>query len=753
MARKSVNYGSEKLTRENALHCIQKVLSDGKEHSRSEAITAAAKIMGLTDTDLEERFPSGDLVYYEYLHTALYREVAREDPEGNPVYERVDRGVYRLKSSPHTPHQSPTENTPKPTKAQEEKINNDTKDKEWKGFKKVEIENFKKVQKITLEIAPRITLIMGKNNSGKSSVLQAMHFFNTLAIEAQNRIPEHKNSYGKASFQQADLPYVPAIDAVNLRHNEPITLKRTMGITFWQEKGQEDESYNIKVNAGKNGNIVVQSTKEINKIAKEFSRPLTAFVPGISGVSIQERPVYPPQLQKAASHGDSNIYLRNILMHLNSSDPERWDLFNRNFAKVYTGYNFNIDSDPEKDEFIKVSVSHPSPTGKNTYRNIEELGTGALQVAQILAYFFYYRPRLLLLDEPEVHLHPDLQKKLIKRLTKIATDPAETQIIINSHSRHVLDALLRESHENLDQALMIDYPRSGGEHFVTKITDDNALENIEKLGAQDFKKDVSFVVYTEDSNTSLLEKLLEANGFNLEEGQILTYEGIKNFNRIKIFDEFHTKRDHYSKSTPVIIWRDSDLAPREIALNHWQKICSSFQGCLITSWPGSAVEGEFIHAAQKTKIDIEGLLKDDKKLRAHAILGANKSFEILGLEQWPDSILEELVSNRELKHGFLGSTKSKELFKKLKSMLRGQEKKRMISPEPELLEREDLKWLAKQIKERRNREEIHDLWTAKNQESFLECKGFREPQAERSQKLESLLSKEFEALRIKEYVD
>lgn len=40
------------------------------------------------------------------------------------------------------------------------------------------------------------------------------------------------------------------------------------------------------------------------------------------------------------------------------------------------------------------------------------VGTGFLQVAQIFAYLLHFKPKLLLIDEPDSHLHPGTQERL-----------------------------------------------------------------------------------------------------------------------------------------------------------------------------------------------------------------------------------------------------------------------------------------------------------------------------------------------------
>ena len=75
---------------------------------------------------------------------------------------------------------------------------------------------------------------------------------------------------------------------------------------------------------------------------------------------------------------------------------------------------------------------------------LELVGAGALQAIQLIAYATMYDPGLLLLDEPDAHLHPSNQRLLAATLLKIA-EQGSAKIILATHSRHIFDALTRSS--------------------------------------------------------------------------------------------------------------------------------------------------------------------------------------------------------------------------------------------------------------------------------------------------------------------
>ena len=67
--------------------------------------------------------------------------------------------------------------------------------------------------------------------------------------------------------------------------------------------------------------------------------------------------------------------------------------------------------------------------------HIDSLGDGIKQVLMIAAACIYYDDHLVLLEEPEIHLHAGLQRKLMRFLS----EHTSSQYVIATHSAHVLD--------------------------------------------------------------------------------------------------------------------------------------------------------------------------------------------------------------------------------------------------------------------------------------------------------------------------
>lgn len=76
---------------------------------------------------------------------------------------------------------------------------------------------------------------------------------------------------------------------------------------------------------------------------------------------------------------------------------------------------------------------HLSQAGEMLH--IDDLGDGVKQVLMIAAACILYDDHLVLLEEPEIHLHAGLQRKLMRFLA----EKTSSQYIIATHSAHVLD--------------------------------------------------------------------------------------------------------------------------------------------------------------------------------------------------------------------------------------------------------------------------------------------------------------------------
>jgi hypothetical protein len=178
---------------------------------------------------------------------------------------------------------------------------------------------------------------------------------------------------------------------------------------------------------------------------KQRSTFITAYIPGLAGLAERETILAQPSLRRQAASGDAGGVLRNILLGLTlaragetlADADKRLLRLNQLIQEVHPGIILKVAYDERED--FNISALYTDDGLGGGFRPLETAATGVLQVIQIFAYLVSFRPKLLLIDEPDAHLHPDKQERLIEALEKAAPE-FETQIILTTHSPNIAKA-------------------------------------------------------------------------------------------------------------------------------------------------------------------------------------------------------------------------------------------------------------------------------------------------------------------------
>lgn len=413
------------------------------------------------------------------------------------------------------------------------------------------IERFKNIERVNL-IAGDINLIVGGNNAGKSSILQALQFGVSAAQTAhmQGGIWKQQDRLS-TSIGQSDLVYAPIKDVLSLARNGQLKEKEGEAIRITYKDGVNE--CRVTVKKGRNKNISIEIVgRTLGERLQSVSTPFSALVTGLAGIPSEERFEANIVVRKAAAKGNSNSVFRNILLQLHRM-TEKWEVFQSQVQALFPGYTIQVSYDPDKDDVINCNIERDA-----ILYPIDSCGTGVLQAIQIFAYVNLFSPNLLLLDEPDSHLHPNNQKLLASVLTDVAS--RGTKIVVCSHSKHIISALA-------DSAKFIWVRNGKQEDYVDKY-EIQALIEIGALNAGERLGNPSYVFLTEDSNCELLKVLIQANGFNLDCCEVVSYAGCTQIGTAVALIS------HFRKTIPdavYIIHRDRDFLPQEKLTNYSEK--------------------------------------------------------------------------------------------------------------------------------------------------------------------------------------
>ncbi|ARS52393.1 hypothetical protein B9G99_05440 [Kushneria konosiri] len=242
----------------------------------------------------------------------------------------------------------------------------------------------------------------------------------------------------------------------------------------------------------------------------------SVLVPGLSGLARSEELKTQGALRHLAMHGDSNLYLRSILYHV-FDVAEKRRRFYAFLNSCYPGMEVEVAYDIDVDHFIEVYVSN-----KGNSIPIDLAATGVLQVIQIFAYACFFMPKVLVLDEPDAHLHADSQNKLFLALSELSKE-GSTQIILATHSPHLMNLI--ENHDNcslvwLDSGSRIE---NSSDKLTPLLTEIGALG----FGKSLFEKTTKIILLTEDKDQFFIREYLESSGFK-DNVAFLSYNGCEN---------------------------------------------------------------------------------------------------------------------------------------------------------------------------------------------------------------------------------
>ncbi|MFE6074841.1 AAA family ATPase [Paenibacillus sp. NPDC057886] len=483
-------------------------------------------------------------------------------------------------------------------------------------IKNIAVERFKHLDSINIELG-RMNVFVGSNNAGKSSILQAVQFAisaaQTTTLEPNTRwIGESLNT----SVAPNQLVYTPLRDVHALAPGGILREPRGEGISVTFVENVSEAETRILVGKGRNKNLTVRiSGQSLGERLQNINEPYSMFVPGLAGIPAVEEYKTPGIVRKAAARGDANIVFRNILWLLKQND-ESWEKFTADLKSVFPNLELNVTFVPDRDEHINA-------TAKFNYYElpIDSAGTGVLQAIQILSYVNLYKPKMLILDEPDSHLHPNNQRKLATVLRQL-TEERELQILLSTHSRHLIDELMESSKmhwiQNGKVIIENDYD------IVRVLTDIGALDKGERL----LRSSIKYVFLTEDSELDGVRALLVASGYNLDEVDIWSYEGCAKVDTAHVLNAFIRK---HAPSTKVILHRDRDYLNEDEISSYKEKIENVGMDCFITD--GTDVESHFLNSDH-----INCVYPVITKEQANAILDdATKEVESKTLEKFINS--------------------------------------------------------------------------------------------------------------------
>lgn len=314
----------------------------------------------------------------------------------------------------------------------------------WNALEAITVRGFKAVKEATIPL-DSVTILVGPNGCGKSSVLQAIHW---AARAASYVLP--KNTKEMIAFERLD--YIPSSEPLTTLHKGELrsdSSSNPVEVAFvHRSDGDDSVQATVRIRAARNRGGITAYMDGGPAVTpyKQRYQFITTYIPGLAGLSEKESILAQPTLRRQAASGDAGGVLRNILLNLRSRRQgeddetlgiERLAKLNELIQQVHPGVQVDVAFDEREDYHISATITTDDLADDS--RPLETAATGVLQVVQIFAYLILFEPKVMLIDEPDAHLHPNKQERLIEALERAAPD-YNTQVILTTHSPHIVRA-------------------------------------------------------------------------------------------------------------------------------------------------------------------------------------------------------------------------------------------------------------------------------------------------------------------------
>lgn len=297
--------------------------------------------------------------------------------------------------------------------------------------KSIAFTNFKALKNSSTNFEKNISLIIGKNGSGKTTVMEGI--YRTLKTVGIKNSEDKKTKYYLNKSQNIGEGDVTLSLKVNMDDLEDIyshsPLLKNMNhmailddnvIIRWHFTNTGYQDYSIKPEK-------LSPNEDLEELLNYFEK-ITYRVNLINSnrkILASEHKIVDENL----SNEEYKDYIRNQIYNLSNNNFKKLSGMLRQLFPQYVLLNPII----EKDE-INLKIKSFADRFDPVF-DINEMSDGFKQILYMLTRILYSKDKILLIDEPDISLHAELLRKFIREVRKL-----DRQIILSSHNENLLNS-------------------------------------------------------------------------------------------------------------------------------------------------------------------------------------------------------------------------------------------------------------------------------------------------------------------------
>lgn len=309
----------------------------------------------------------------------------------------------------------------------------------------MKLANYKGFERFSLHLGGHTAILVGPNNAGKSTAIGALRLGAQLLSHAKQRKPEfivddairgrsvHAYSLSSAAAGFIDENVAYEFRTVEARVEIHFANKAALYVAW-----PPDETPYFYLE-----HIPGAQPPSISVARRDY--PSVGVVQTLTPVEHRESILSSEHVRKNLGTRLASKHFRNQLYVLQILDPDRYEEF-RDYVLQHTPEITSLELvtssvNPELDLFFTESNSRVE-------KEIYWAGDGLQIWLQLLFHIWRHTDvGSIIIDEPDVYLHPDLQRRLVKIL-----ESSKSQVILATHAPEMLAESNRESVIVLDRA-------------------------------------------------------------------------------------------------------------------------------------------------------------------------------------------------------------------------------------------------------------------------------------------------------------
>ena len=297
-------------------------------------------------------------------------------------------------------------------------------------IRRVVIRRFKRFDEVEF-ILPGHVVLAGPNNTGKTTFLQAIAAWG-LALDrwrAHNDFRRHGGAYTKVPIARQTFSAVP-LRAFDLLWREREYGKQRIDIEIQSDRGW---AIPMELLADSTEQIYVRPRESVDSWVLRSETLQTVFVPPMTGLGTEE-PVYQrPKVDQLLGQARPGEVLRNLLVEAHRSE-QAWSGLADSMWRL-----FGFELLPPDATGAHILAEYRARKG-GPRLDVASAGSGFQQVLMLLT-FLHTRPAsILLVDEPDAHLHVILQDAIYGELRAVAARQ-DSQLVIATHSEVIINSV------------------------------------------------------------------------------------------------------------------------------------------------------------------------------------------------------------------------------------------------------------------------------------------------------------------------